>query len=844
MSPAVLVIAKSNRPGDRSFSNIQLDDLVSDFGSTILSSETSELVLQLESPRLALNLSMELLHAWPGCTVCLGLIDELPLSSRALRLRTVAEALACPAVALVGKISEILGPSISDLTSADLGVHGFHDLLPAERVVTVEHLGAISSLGRINSLSLIDHNLPVMLDSFVGRERELAELLQLVRVHKVVTLTGCGGTGKTRLAIHVAAQMAGEGFSTIRFVGLVDSSPDSELSERIAERLRIRSGSLEDFISGYRAQPTVVVIDNCEHVLRQASACVRQLAGELPLSRIIVTSREPLQIPGEHEFEVAPLAIPAEDEEDWREKWPSYGALRLLNDRLADQGDNLSLRAKDLNCAVSICQKVDGLPLAIEHVAGQAAVLGLEASDRFLSDRLAFLVSSKPNEEPRHRTIRAAIDWSYQLLETKEQSLFQRLSVFPGEFTIGDVLEVCSDEALPEAELPNLTGSLVRKSLVTRVLAQDGSFQFRLLETVREFASTMASGMKCELKRRHFARVSHLIRESFRYSNAEPSEFRFADLRAIYPSIQSALDWGMETRRSEVQELCFMMSRYWMEYGPMADALAMCQRAFEPIDWADSDLNLDHAIVLGVTHWLSGNHLEAETLFNKVCSIAGLRRDHTHRATALTNLGGLSTYRGDYESAAELHREAMDVFVSAGETVRAAKCAANLAFDYSRIGRHNDAVEVLNALLDRDGPAIPAELNLVLHLTLSDSHRFLGNYETACRELIYILGHERAEENLVSSAPAMLRGAILAQNLNRPEISARLLGMANESFRELKGGTLKDREEMITQIGDYLSVACTPEERMLWLSSAAVIPASRRLKSASVLLHQLLVDEL
>jgi predicted ATPase/DNA-binding SARP family transcriptional activator len=333
------------------------------------------------------------------------------------------------------------------------------------------------------------HNLPVELTGFVGREQELAEVSALLDGHRLVTLTGVGGSGKTRLALRVAADGLGAFPDGCWLVELA-SLRDAELVPlEVASALGLRSDaddSLRTVTAALARDTTLLVIDNCEHLLDAAGTLVRAALDAGPDVRVVATSREPLRVPGEVVFEVPPLSFPDDPAE--QSGIATFDAVRLFLDRAALAGPTFEPGDADLSAVARVCRRLDGMPLAIELAAGRIGSLSAEAIADNLDNRFGILTGGAPTGPKRHRTLEAALHWSYDLLTEEERLLFARLSVFLGGFTLEAAEGVCAGDGIEAADVVPLVSSLVDKSLVSRhAVAGD---RYRLLETVRDYAVT------------------------------------------------------------------------------------------------------------------------------------------------------------------------------------------------------------------------------------------------------------------------------------------------------------------------------------------------------------------
>ncbi len=332
------------------------------------------------------------------------------------------------------------------------------------------------------------HNLPAPVTSFVGREVELAELEQLLREHRLVTLTGMGGAGKTRMALEVATRQVGAWSGGVWLADLMPISDPALVPGAVAHTLgaaeRPDVTPLAALLDRLRALELLLVLDNCEHLVEACAELADEVLRACSDVRVLATSRIALAAPGELDYALAPLATPTEDEPAGEVE--RFASVRLFMERGRAARRGLAADGEGLRTVGRICRELDGLPLAIELAAARAKTLSIEEIADHLDDRLRFLRSWRRVADPRHQTLRATLDWSYELLSDEERSVLAPLSVFAGGFTLQAVAAICLDG--DDARALDLVGRLVESSLVVAESRQDVT-RYRLLETIREYAA-------------------------------------------------------------------------------------------------------------------------------------------------------------------------------------------------------------------------------------------------------------------------------------------------------------------------------------------------------------------
>src|SRR5215467_7408714 len=343
-----------------------------------------------------------------------------------------------------------------------------------------------------NEVTAIPTNLPQEQNSFVGRELELGKLRELLGATRALTLCGTGGIGKTRLALQVLAAVADEFPDGAWFVELGDLQQPDLVVSRVAAAVGVGEEPgrplIETLADALRPRRLLLALDNCEHLIDACARVCQRLLASSPGLRLIATSREPLRVAAETVWQVHPLSVAPDGAAVAPEDASRYEAIRLFAARAAASLPGFAVGRANAVAVAALCRALDGVPLAIELAAAWVRALSVEQIAARLADRFALLTTGNRTAPPRQRTLRAAMDWSYELLTTSEQVLLRRLSVFVG-WSLEMAEQVCSDDDIPARDVLGLLASLMDKSLVVREPEVLGEARYRLLDTIREYAA-------------------------------------------------------------------------------------------------------------------------------------------------------------------------------------------------------------------------------------------------------------------------------------------------------------------------------------------------------------------
>lgn len=412
------------------------------------------------------------------------------------------------------------------------------------------------------------HNLPVQVTTFIGREQELAELRTLLSSHRLVTLIGTGGSGKTRLALEAGLRSVGDFPDGVWQVSFAPITAPELVTQSIVDVLQATKDAeqplLESLAVRLEGRELLLVMDNCEHVLDEAARVVHEILKTAPKVRMLATSRESLNVPGESVWAIPSLSFPRASAAITVENAGNCDAVRLFTDRALAREPRFALTEANVNAVAGICAQLDGIPLAIELAAARIKMMSADEIRNRLSNCFKVLTLGTRTSLPRHQTLRTAVDWSYDLLSSEEQLLFRRLACFTGGFDLEALESVCSWGQLnADSVLDHLT-RLVDKSLVVSERSVNDQVRYRLLEPLRQYAmeKLTASGEGIEMARRHMTYFAALADRAYE-QRMDPATSWLDRLEREHDNLRAALAWASQHDPQTELSLAGALAWFW-----------------------------------------------------------------------------------------------------------------------------------------------------------------------------------------------------------------------------------------------------------------------------------------
>ncbi len=644
-------------------------------------------------------------------------------------------------------------------TLEDMGEHQLKDLQP-EQVWQLRHPDLSENFPPLRSLNPLRHNLPSQLTSFIGREQEMQDVARLLTQTRLLTLTGSGGTGKTRLALQMAASLLDRYTDGVWLVELAPLADPALVIQETAHVLNVRAASGQTLLTAVadalKAKNMLLLLDNCEHLLQAAAVLTSTLLKQCPNVRVLVSSREALSIAGEQTYRVPSLTLPPLPPA--RRARPDFGddpapssqraqpaiqseAVRLFADRAALVSPDFTLTTANGSTVARLCHRLDGIPLALELAAARVRVMAVDQIETRLDDRFRLLTGGSRAALPRQQTLRALIDWSYDLLTPQEQTMLQRLAVFADGWTLAAAEEVCAlptaengavqtgakpggagqkdargnapdatAAILPDAETPqietwevlDLLTALVDKSLVI-YKEEHGASRYRLLESVRQYALDKLAAVSMA------AQISHQHRDFFLAYAEQASAQMHGPLQATamrqlqteQENLRAALEWSLQSQSAEQgARLALALKESWHQRGFYREGADWFARLL-PI--VESQVGVDRLVqtllACASCHWRTGEYAVSRALLDRAVPLARAGSDASILRGAINTLANTLYYQGEFTAARPLYVEYLALARQAADEQGISTGLNNLALVEMDAGNDSEAQALLEEAL-------------------------------------------------------------------------------------------------------------------------------------------------
>ena len=649
-------------------------------------------------------------------------------------------------------------------------------------------------------------NFPVTVTRLIGRTAAVARVRDLLSAYRVVTLTGPGGIGKTSLALKAARGIVGEYADGGWLVELASLSDPALVPSAVAGAVGLKLGgggiSAEVVARAIGDQEILLIVDNCEHVIEAAANLAEKLVHSCPRVTILATSREVLRIDGENVYRVPPLDVPRQHDEE-PDTIVRHGAVQLFIARTTALNENFSPRAEDCLDIAAICRRLDGIPLAIEFAAARVATLGIQEIASHLDDCFTLLTSGRRTALPRHKTLRAMLDWSYELLTGPEQATLRCMAVFSGSFTFQAVCAVASAAEFTASELVDIVANLVSKSLVV-LDVNNGTENYRLLETTRAYAfrKLVESGELERTQRCHAEYYRYWLERVGTEAVNPPTSEWLAARAAHIDDLRLALDWAFSLAGDTEIGVALTVAALplWTHLSLNAECRQRVERALSVGATGEGrtalrDMQL-FAALGAMLIYTQGPGQNANDAWSNVVELAEKLGDKDYQIRALWGLWSDRFNNGAFRAALEIAEKVKDIAVRSGVPANSLISDRMVGISLFYLGDHTNARRHLEFMLDRY-----AVLNRSDIIRFQFDQRIVAR--TALSRILWAQGYpdqaRRMVDALIETASAADHATSLCLALSQAACPVVLLTgdlSAAERFITMLEHTTKDTEDI------------------------------------------------
>jgi len=739
-----------------------------------------------------------------------------------------------------------------DTTLSNLGSHRLKDLTESEQIWQLTIAGLPAEFPPLKSLDTLPNNLPMQVTSFRGREHDLDEVKKVLAEHRLLSLVGAGGIGKTRLAMQVGADVL-EQFPDGVWIADLASITDPELVSSVVAKVlgmsQVEGRRVDESIPQWLKRKTLLLIlDNCEHLLETVAILADAIHRNCPKVRILATSRQALGIDGEEVWRLASLAVPQEIADISPATSIQFGAVVLFVDRATSVDKSFHLTDDNAPIVAEICRRLDGIPLAIELAAALVKVLSIPNLAQRLNDRFKILTGGSRTALPRQKTLTALIDWSYDLLTPQEQTLFTRAAIFAGGFSLDAATAVCAGEGIDEIVILDLLSSLTDKSLV---VADTGGEQerYRLLESTRAYAleKLAAAGDRERLACRHGEYFRDLAREADKRHGTSSTLALLAGVELELDNYRATLEWALTDRHDVALggSVAGALDRLWSSGGLTVEgrywinraqaglnesehpqvvarlwrALAVLSSGKPKHDCAERALALYESVgdghgaavallELGFGLYQMGRLEESSEAYARALPALRKFRDKRGEAYCLNRQAFIHWYRGEIIPGRELYAQALEAFKALRDEVGTALVLGNLAELEFADGHVEQARRLGNESLDIFARGKNA-MNLASDYNNGAAYGIaLGDVDRAREGAREGLRWARQAQWALGIATALQHFALLEALRVNVHGAARLIGYVDAQYKEL------EYEREVTEKWGYEKLMATLREHL------------------------------
>lgn len=592
---------------------------------------------------------------------------------------------------------EVLSDGTEDpLSVRDLGNRRLKDLIQPVKLYQIVSSDIQSDFPPLKTLDARPNNLSVQLTNFIGRESDITEIKRKLANARLITLLGPGGTGKTRLSMQIAADMIDEFTNGVFIAELAPISDPSKITQTLMNSLGVnemKGQSLDIALAEYlRDKEMIIILDNCEHLINECAKIAEQLLVKCQKLKILATSREALNCSGEITYRVPPLSLPDPGKKISPEQLTQYEAVRLFIERALVINHKFRVTNENAPALAHICHQLDGIPLAIELAAARVNVLSAEGINERLNDRFKLLTGGKRTALPRQQTLRALIDWSYDLLSEKEKTLWHSLSVFRGGWTFEACEKICADEVIEEYEILDLLGNLIDKSIV-KVTETENTFRYIMLETIRKYGDEKLteSGKRDVLREKHFNYFFELAKDSETGLTGNEQKEWIKRLAVENENIRDSLNWSLSNYPEYSLKMSVALGKFWELRSYFTEGLESLRKSIGISESSELIWKAKALYWTGFFYIHQGNYKESKKYLNQCLGMFIELKNKDLEALTLISLATIGLFETDYGNLYSNSEKSLLISQEINNKSYIARNKQNIALGLMQQGKHDAA---------------------------------------------------------------------------------------------------------------------------------------------------------
>ncbi|MEZ4690548.1 MAG: tetratricopeptide repeat protein [Ignavibacteria bacterium] len=581
---------------------------------------------------------------------------------------------------------------VKNVCFRDLGERRLKDIIKPIRLYQIVSKGLREEFPPLKTLDARPNNLPVQLTNFIGREDEMKHAKELLKNNRLLTLTGSGGAGKTRFSLQTGAELIDEFAHGVWFIDLAEINDPGLLAVTIINAINVEEEQKktpeETLIDHLKDKEILLIFDNCEQIINACADLTVRLLTSCPELKIIATSREAFNCAGEQTFRIPPLTQPDPNKINTPEQLIQYESVRLFIERALAVNPKFRVNNENASALAEVCSRLDGIPLAIELAAARIKVLSVEKISERLNDRFNLLTGGKRTALPRQQTLRALIDWSYDLLSENERILWSRLSVFSGGWTMEAAEEVCSDDIISKYEILDLLSQLTEKSVI---IYDDSKERYRILESIKQYGlEKLSDGNGMFL--RHLDYFLDLSKRAESELSNENEKFWLDVIDADHNNFISSIEWSAGNEIPDKGSvLAASLLNYWNTTGNYSTAIRLVENILQSSGSIDKSIKAKLILRTGNFKRFQGDFEQAKKYSEESLTIYKEIGDKKGIAESTNSLGNIANYQGDYKQALKCYKESLSIFKEIDDKRGIAGSIQNLGLITRNMGEYEQA---------------------------------------------------------------------------------------------------------------------------------------------------------